>query len=87
MKDMTFFSIIVPVYKVEQYLGKCVESILSQTWQDFELILVDDGSPDKCGKMCDEYAEKDKRIRAVHKKTADCQVQEMPDLTFAADHM
>jgi len=62
-----FFSIIVPVYKVEQYLNQCVESVLGQTFKDFELILVDDGSPDGCPKMCDDYAAKDERIKVVHK--------------------
>ena len=61
-------SIIVPVYKVEQYLHKCVDSILAQTFTDFELILVDDGSPDNCGKICDEYATKDSRIKVIHKE-------------------
>lgn len=61
-------SIIVPVYKVEKYLAKCVESILAQTFADFELILVDDGSPDSCGKLCDEYALKDSRIKVIHKE-------------------
>lgn len=61
-------SIIVPVYKVEKYLSKCVESILAQTFADFELILVDDGSPDSCGSICDEYALKDSRIKVIHKK-------------------
>ena len=65
---MPKLSIIVPVYKVEQYINKCVESILNQTFQDFELILVDDGSPDKCGKICDEFALKDDRIRVIHKE-------------------
>lgn len=60
-------SIIVPVYKVEPYLRRCVESILAQTFTDFELILVDDGSPDNCGKICDELASKDKRIHVIHK--------------------
>ena len=59
-------SIIVPVYKVEPYLRKCIDSILNQTFKDFELILVDDGSPDNCGKICDEYAEKDERIIVIH---------------------
>ena len=59
-------SIIVPIYKVEKYLNKCIDSILAQTFTDFELILVDDGSPDNCGKICDEYAEKDSRIKVIH---------------------
>lgn len=61
-------SVIVPVYKVEKYLDKCVQSILAQTYKDFELILVDDGSPDNCPQMCDEYAKQDKRVRVIHKK-------------------
>lgn len=62
------FSIIVPVYGVEEYLSKCVESILNQTFKDFELILVNDGSPDRCPHMCDEYAAHDSRVKVVHKK-------------------
>ena len=65
---MPKLSIIVPVYKVEQYIHKCVDSILKQTFEDFELILVDDGSPDNCGKICDEYARKDERVRVIHKE-------------------
>ncbi|WP_088070502.1 glycosyltransferase family 2 protein [Gottfriedia luciferensis] len=61
-------SIIVPVYKVERYINKCVDSILSQTFTDFELILVDDGSPDRCGIICDEYANKDERVKVIHKQ-------------------
>ena len=61
-------SIIVPVYKVEAYLGKAVESILTQTLEDFELWLVDDGSPDASGEICDDYALKDARIRVIHKE-------------------
>ena len=61
-------SIIVPVYKVEPYIHKCIDSILNQTFRDFELILVDDGSPDNCGKICDEYASKDERIVVIHKE-------------------
>ena len=61
-------SIIVPVYKVESYIRRCVDSILAQSYADFELILVDDGSPDGCGKICDEYAEKDSRIKVIHKE-------------------
>lgn len=65
---MPKLSIIVPVYKVEQYLHKCLDSILSQTFTDFELILIDDGSPDRCGEICDEYAAKDDRIIVIHQK-------------------
>ena len=61
-------SIIVPVYKVEPYIHKCVDSILNQTFKDFEVILVDDGSPDNCGKICDEYAQKDDRVVVIHKE-------------------
>ena len=60
-------SVIVPVYKVEKYLRHCVDSILSQTYTDFELLLVDDGSPDKCPQICDEYAKSDPRVRVIHK--------------------
>lgn len=59
-------TVIVPVYKVEKYLEKCVESIKNQTYQDLEIILVDDGSPDNSGKMCDELAKNDKRIKVIH---------------------
>lgn len=65
---MPTISIIVPIYKVEQYLDRCISSIFAQTFQDYELILVDDGSPDNCGKMCDDYALKDKRVKVVHKE-------------------
>ena len=61
-------SIIVPVYNVEEYLDKCVESIVNQTYKNIEVILVDDGSPDNCPKMCDDWAKKDKRIKVIHKK-------------------
>ena len=61
-------SVIVPIYKAEKYLHRCINSILAQTYTDFELILVDDGSPDKCGVICDEYVQKDSRIRVFHKE-------------------
>lgn len=61
-------SIIVPVYKVEKYLAECVNSILTQSFSDFELLLVDDGSPDRCPQMCDEYSLKDSRVVTFHKK-------------------
>ena len=61
-------SIIVPIYNIEGYIRECIDSILAQTYSDFELILVDDGSPDNCGRICDEYAEKDVRIKVIHKE-------------------
>lgn len=63
-----FFSVIVPVYKVEEYLPQCIESVLNQTFSDFELILVNDGSPDTCPEICENYKEKDARIKVVHKE-------------------
>ncbi len=62
------YSVIIPIYKVEKYLHRCVDSVLAQTFSDYEIILVDDGSPDNCGKICDEYAKKDSRIKVVHKE-------------------
>ena len=61
-------SIIVPVYRAEAYLSACVDSVLNQTFPDFELFLVDDGSPDNCGTICDAYARKDSRIRVIHRE-------------------
>ena len=61
-------SIIIPIYNTEKYLGQCIESVLSQSHRDFELILVDDGSPDRAGSICDQYAAQDPRIRVFHKK-------------------
>lgn len=65
---MCEISVIVPVYKVEPYLRRCVDSILGQTFTDFELILVDDGSPDGCPAICDAYAQRDSRVRVIHKE-------------------
>ena len=61
-------SVVVPIYKVEEYLRQCVESILNQTYKDLEIILVDDGSPDNCPSICDEYALKDARVKVIHKE-------------------
>ena len=63
-----FFSVIVPIYKIEKYLKRCIESVLNQSFDDFELILVDDGSPDNCPTICDEYAKMDARVKVIHKE-------------------
>lgn len=68
VKVLANISVIVPIYNVEKYLNRCIDSILHQSYSDFELILVDDGSPDKCGEICDKYAEKDERIIVIHKE-------------------
>lgn len=65
---LPLISVIVPVYRVEKYLDTCVKSILTQTYKNFELILVDDGSPDNCPALCDKYAEIYKNIRVIHKE-------------------
>ena len=69
-KKQPEISIIVPVYKTERFLSACISSILAQTFTDFELILVDDGSPDSCPALCDAAAAKDSRIRVIHQKRA-----------------
>ena len=66
----TAISVIVPVYRVEKYLLACIDSILNQTFTDFELILVDDGSPDRCPEICDEVARRDARVRVIHQANA-----------------
>ena len=68
MREKGLLSVIVPVYKVEPYLRRCIDSIRTQTYQNLQIILVDDGSPDNCGSICDEYTELDSRIIAVHQK-------------------
>lgn len=68
MRKHSLISVIVPIYKVQDYLKECIESIINQTYSDIEVILVDDGSPDRCPQMCDEWAKRDSRIRVVHKK-------------------
>lgn len=60
-------SVIVPIYKVEEFLDECIQSIVDQTYQNLQIILVDDGSPDRCGEMCEDWARKDKRIEVIHK--------------------
>lgn len=65
---MPAISIIVPVYNTEKYLSRCIDSVINQTFTDFEVLLIDDGSTDNSGKICDEYAEKDSRIKVIHKE-------------------
>lgn len=65
--ERDIITIIIPIYKVEKYLKKCVQSVINQTYSNLEIILVDDGSPDNCGKICDDYAKEDKRIKVIHK--------------------
>ncbi len=64
---MLKISVVVPIYNVEKYIRKCIGSIQSQSYQDIEIILVDDGSTDMCGNICDEYAKNDRRIKVIHK--------------------
>ena len=73
MQDL--ISVIVPVYKVEKYLKRCVDSILAQTYPCLEVILVDDGSPDGCPAICDEYAREDRRVRVIHKEMRELMLQ------------
>ena len=68
MSEHPKVSIIVPIYNVEQYLRRCIDSLLAQTYTNIEIVLVDDGSPDNCGDICDEYAQMDARIKVIHPK-------------------
>lgn len=70
MESSSLISVIIPVYKVEKYLSKCIESIINQTWRNLQIVLVDDGSPDACPKICDYYAARDSRIEVIHQKNA-----------------
>ena len=65
--EEVLISVIVPIYKVENYLHRCIDSILCQTYEQIEIILVDDGSPDQCGNICEEYRQIDSRIKVFHK--------------------
>ena len=81
---MPIISVIVPVYKVEPYIHRCIDSILSQTFVDFELILIDDGSPDNCPDICDEYALKDNKIHVIHQKNSGLSVARNAGLDYVS---
>ena len=79
-------SIIMPVYKVEEYVGKAIESILSQTFTDYEFLIVDDGTPDRSGEICDAYAAKDSRIQVIQ-KMVELRVRETQQLIWQKENM
>jgi len=83
---MPEISVIVPVYKVEQFLHRCVESILRQSFYDFELILVDDGSPDNCGALCDAYASQDNRIHVIHQNNGGLSAARHTGIDYVIKH-
>ncbi len=83
---MASVSVVVPVYKVEQYLQRCVDSILAQTYEDFELILVDDGSPDGCPKLCDDLAAAHEKIRVIHRENGGLSAARNTGIEWALSH-
>ena len=83
---MSIVSVVVPIYRVEPYLYRCVDSILAQTLTDFDLILVDDGSPDRCGAICDEYAKKDARVHVIHQKNGGLSAARNAGIDWAFAH-
>lgn len=70
-------SVIIPVYNSEKFLNRCVDSVLKQSYKELDIILIDDGSSDKSGEMCDQYAQMDKRVRVIHQKNREFQQQEI----------
>lgn len=83
---MAEISVIVPVYNVEKYLRRCVDSILAQSFPDFELILIDDGSPDRCGEICDDYAARDARIHVIHQQNGGLSAARNAGLDYVFAH-
>ena len=81
--DNALVSIIVPVYKAEKYIHQCIDSLLTQTYRNIEVILVDDGSPDHCGKICDEYAAKDCRVKVIHQQNGGVSVARQTGIDHA----
>ena len=76
-------SIIVPIYNAEKYIHECIDSLLAQTYTNIEVILVDDGSIDNCGKICDDYASKDKRVKVIHQKNGGVSVARQTGILHA----
>ena len=83
---MPEISVIVPVYKVETFIHRCVDSILCQSFEDFELILVDDGSPDSCGDICEAYAAKDSRIHVIHQENGGLSAARNTGIDYVMEH-
>ena len=83
---MANISVIVPVYKVEEFLSRCVDSILCQSYPDFEVILVDDGSPDRSGQMCEDYARQDSRIHVIHQENGGLSAARNSGIDWAFAH-
>ena len=83
MTNQPLVSIIVPVYRAEKYIHQCVESILAQTYSNIEVILVDDGSPDRCGEICDEYAAQDCRVKVIHQQNGGVSVARQTGIEHA----
>ena len=83
---MPKISVIVPVYKVEQFLHRCVDSILAQTFEDYELILVDDGSPDGCGEICDRYGQENRHVHVIHQKNGGLSAARNSGIDWAFAH-
>ena len=79
-QEKALISLIIPVYKVEKYLEKCIQSVINQTYENLQIILVDDGSPDNCGKICDEYAKKITELKLFIKVMEAYQTQEIKGL-------
>ena len=83
MMNQDLVSIIVPVYKAEKYIHQCVDSLLAQTYTNIEVILVDDGSPDNCGAICDEYAAQDNRVKVIHQQNGGVSVARQTGIMYA----
>lgn len=80
-------SVIIPIYKTEKFLRKCIESVLNQTHTELEVILVDDGSPDRCGEICDEYAAKDSRVKVIHQQNSGVSVARNESMNYVTGEL